>query len=197
MADLLRRRVPKPRNPGFTLIEVLGAVAILGIWYVMLSVLAMQGMQTVGESQRRLAASLLADEALAEIELRTAQGQSIEIGNEEKEEEPFTLEIEVIDLSDDPGGGFESFDDSGGEAMGLLEFFASENDSPYVEIRGENWLLEYLREIRITVTWQEGADERTIVRTAYLWDREAWSNRDITFEEGAGDDSVPDETIGS
>jgi prepilin-type N-terminal cleavage/methylation domain-containing protein len=197
MADPRSQGRPKLRNPGFTLIEVLGAIAILGIWYVMLATLAMQGMQTVGESQRRLQASLLADEVLAEFELQTAQGQSIEVGSEERDEEPFSLEIEVIDISDDPGGEADSYDTLDDEDMGLLEFFASEEDSPFAEIRGGNWLLEYLREIRITVTWQEGAGERTIVRNSYLWDRDAWSNRDITLEEETDDESVPDETIGS
>jgi prepilin-type N-terminal cleavage/methylation domain-containing protein len=67
---------------GFSLIEVLGAVAILGIWYVILASLAMQGMRLTGESQRRLRASLIADRILADFELMAAQGEALEASSE-------------------------------------------------------------------------------------------------------------------
>ncbi len=96
-----RATVPSARA-GFSLIEVLGAVAILGVSYVMLATLAIQGMQITGESQRRLRASLLADELLAEYELAAAIGQPIEVTEDEGEEDGFKTLIEVYDLSEVP-----------------------------------------------------------------------------------------------
>ena len=62
------------RQRGFTLLEVLAAVAILGILYVVLADVAMQGLLSEGRSRRRLEASLLADQALSDIEIEMASG---------------------------------------------------------------------------------------------------------------------------
>ncbi len=71
---------------GFTLLEVLGAVAILGISYAVLVTVAIQGARAIGESQRRLDASLIADVQLTEIELAAELGQLIELRDVEFED---------------------------------------------------------------------------------------------------------------
>jgi Tfp pilus assembly protein PilV len=93
MAD---HATPSPARGGFSIIEVLGAVSILGITYVMLATLAIQGMQLTGESQRRLRASLIADEVLNEYELASALGQGI--ATEEREEviDEFTVRLAYL-----------------------------------------------------------------------------------------------------
>ena len=54
-------------HAGFTLIEVLAAVALLGILYSVLARVAIEGLRAEGESERRLEASLLADERLSAV----------------------------------------------------------------------------------------------------------------------------------
>ena len=53
---------------GFTLLEVLGAVAVLGIWYFVLATIATDGLLKEGQSLRKLRAGLIADRMLAELE---------------------------------------------------------------------------------------------------------------------------------
>jgi prepilin-type N-terminal cleavage/methylation domain-containing protein len=84
---------------GFTLIEVLGAVAILAILYTTLSTVAIRGLRSEGESRRMLEASLLADWELSEFELELQTGAAPEIGIIESEEEDgLTVTWEVTPL---------------------------------------------------------------------------------------------------
>ena len=89
---------------GFTLIEVLGAVAILAILYTTLSTVAIRGLRSEGESRRMLEASLLADWELSEFELELQTGAAPEIGVTQSEEldgeeqDDFTVTWEGTDL---------------------------------------------------------------------------------------------------
>src|SRR5262247_3649626 len=86
---------PPPAQAGLTLLEVLGAVALLAILYTVLAKNAIEGLRSEGESRRRLEASLLADERLAEIELKLASGASPPTGHDEEEREGFRVVTEV------------------------------------------------------------------------------------------------------
>ena len=57
----------EPARGGFTLIEVLAAVALLGILYAVLARVAIEGLRAEGDSERRLEASLLADERVNDL----------------------------------------------------------------------------------------------------------------------------------
>ena len=85
---------------GFTLLEVLAAVAILGIWYMVIAGLAMQGLRSEGESRRLLEASLVADAAIADLEGSVADGTPppIEVTEEEKDDFLVITEVEVMDI---------------------------------------------------------------------------------------------------
>ncbi len=161
MAERRRNRA------GFTLFEVLGAVAILGISYTLLATVAIQGARAIGESQRRLAASLIADEQLAEIELAAELGQLIELRDDEFEQEPFLIRVEVLDSAElytaDPGE----------EPRDLMSFLATEAEVSLPQ-REANWLLGYLREVHVSVRWEEGANEVEVRRTAFIYDQQAW-----------------------
>lgn len=132
---------------GFTLLEVLGAVALLAFVYTTLSTVAIRGLRSEGESQRLLEASLLADWKLSELEMQIAQGIVPE--PDEYDESPYTVTLEV-------------------------EGFAAPAPPPDPEQVG-NPALDALfdpeqtpiREITLTVSWTEGVDEHRVVRTTY------------------------------
>jgi type II secretion system protein I len=83
------------RARGFTLLEVMAAVAILGILYVTLMRVAAQGILAEGEGQRRLEASLVADEQLAQIELQLSIGQPPPLGRRDFEVGEFLVTVNV------------------------------------------------------------------------------------------------------
>jgi prepilin-type N-terminal cleavage/methylation domain-containing protein len=87
------------RRDGFTLLEVLAAVAILGIAYITLGSSGIQGLQHEGEARRRLEASLLADSVLSEIEAGLEAGAAPPLGEEESEADGFTIAVEVEPFS--------------------------------------------------------------------------------------------------
>ena len=74
-----RTHLKKPLERGFTLIEVVGAVAIVGIWFLVLSTSAFNGLSAESRVQRLLEASLIADEALADGEAQALLGLPIEL----------------------------------------------------------------------------------------------------------------------
>lgn len=154
---------------GFTLLEVLGAVAILGISYIMLATASIQGLQAIGQSQRRIEASLLADQTLVELEIETETGQLLDPRIESWESGPFEVEIEILDLSEI----HEGIVDSGADA-GLLEYLGIEANGAFAPYRESNLLLGYLREIHIRVRWLDGADELDVTRTAFIYDQQGW-----------------------
>lgn len=197
MASADAMRASRARR-GFTLIEVLGAVAVMGVSYVLLATVALQSLRAIGESQRRIEASLLADERLAEIELAAEMGNLIELRDEEFEEEPFVIRIEVLDMAElyPPQGTVE-------QARDLIDLLAAEAAGPFAPHRDSNWLLGYLREIHIRVAWQEGADEEVVTRTAFIYDQQAWMEaegekaaQEAEGETGDEDDEDEDDDDG-
>jgi type II secretory pathway pseudopilin PulG len=88
-ASSTRRR--KAARAGLTLLEVLGAVALLGILYTVLIGQNIQGVRAEGESRRRLEASLLADERMADLEFGLAAGTAPPLGRTETEAGDFVL----------------------------------------------------------------------------------------------------------
>lgn len=161
-------RTRRRNQAGFTLVEVLGAVAILGLSYIMLATSAIQGLRIIGESQRRIEASLLADQLLAEIEIAVEIGQPVDVGFEEREEGPFSVDVEILDLAAEYEE--EEIDD---DPQDLLAFLSAEANGPFAPFRDVNLLLGYLREVHITVRWRDAADELEVTRTAYVYDRQA------------------------
>ena len=136
----------------FTLLEVLAAVAILGVLYVVLADVAIQGLRAEGRSRRRMEASLVADRALSEIETEIEAGGFPELGRlPETEEDLFRIAVEVRPYSI--------------PLLGESAEAGSDTGSP-----SEGGTLASLREIELTVTWLDGADEHQVVRTTYAFD---------------------------
>jgi prepilin-type N-terminal cleavage/methylation domain-containing protein len=152
------------RSRGFTLLEVLAAVAIFGIWYVALAGASLQGLRGEGESDRRLAASLLADQVLADMEAPMSLGVAPEIGNQEYEQDGYVVRTEVTPFDPLPlippppqPPGRPPPATSSAPASSLLAAAAAGGASP-------------LRQVRVQVAWTEGAGERSVWRTTFALD---------------------------
>lgn len=159
----MRRSSSRRRSSsGFTLLEVLGAVAILGIWYVILAGIAMQGLRAEGESERRIRASMLADEVMAELEAQTARGTVPQISSTEDERDEFTILVEVgnLDIPFPPPEGEDEERRPQGPPEGSLLGPAPDGSTP-------------LRTMRVVVGWTEGATERSVARSTYAFDLES------------------------
>jgi len=142
----------RSRPSAFTLLEVLAAVAILGIIYIVLADVTMQGLFAEGRAKRRLEASLKADRYLSELELQFEAGLVPALGPlPEIEEDGFRVAGEVrvfaLPLLAEPGG--------------IPEPGAS---------TGSAGVLDALREIELHVSWDEAQEEHRVVRVTYALD---------------------------
>ena len=178
----MSRRLRTNRQDGFTLLEVLGAVAILGISYMVLATAAIQAMQGIGQSQRRIEASLLADQTLIDVEISTETGQLIEPKLVTWEDGYFEVTLEIIDLSEVHQGK-----ELAGDGTGLLGFLGKEANGAFAPFRDSNLLLGYLRQVQITVQWIEGGDALNVTRTAFLYDQQGWIETEQKADEGTSD----------
>jgi prepilin-type N-terminal cleavage/methylation domain-containing protein len=147
--------MPRRTERALTLLEVMAAVAILGIVYAYLARAASQGILTTGETRWRLEASLLADRVLVDLEREMQATGTLEAGETEFDEgdfhvvrrvEPFELPPELVpqaDTDDDAGASLLTAD---GNRPGIL------------------------RRIRIEVSWFDGIHERTLERISFGYD---------------------------
>jgi hypothetical protein len=158
------------------LLEVLAAVAVLGIVFTMLASVTITGLSAEGTNLRRLRASLVADAALNELEVQMLSGVYPEESSQESEHDDFRIQVDVKPLAD---AGFEA-----GEAdlVGFLEERAPD-------------VLPLLRVIEVRVSWLEGEDhELTVRRTTCFFDETQWGE---TFPELEGPEGLPGELAGA
>lgn len=171
----------KANRAGFTLLEVLAAVAILGIWFTVLAGVAIQGLRAEGQNSRIIRASLAADAALVDVEAAIAAG-AFPIEDQEFEDEEFQIVVRRIPFSD---AGFES----------------GEYDLAALVAENLTTVSADLYEIAVEVSWIEGVDEKVLARTTYGWDSTAYleaiaGQESPTAEDedarGAGNDDEED-----
>jgi type II secretory pathway pseudopilin PulG len=159
---------------GLTLLEVLGAVALLGILYTVLAGSAIEALRSEGESRRRLTASLLADEQMAAIELSLDSDSALPLGETSVERDGFTVVTEVRAFEPPPAR--ESAGPSSGKPRSLAarRAEASREDAPSLfEKPTSPTTPPVLRSIEVVIRWEEGSDEREVRRTTYAIDAQA------------------------
>jgi prepilin-type N-terminal cleavage/methylation domain-containing protein len=143
---------------GLTLLEVMAAVALLGILYAYLAKAASQGIVNAGDSRWRLEASLLADEELVALERQMLEGVPLEPGSSEEERDAFTVrrEIEVLSLP-------------------VEEAVVGADAPPAASLLGDGSPQNpgILRRVVIRVSWFDGVDEQQIERVTFAYDPEA------------------------
>jgi type II secretory pathway pseudopilin PulG len=137
-----------------TLLEVMAAVAILGLVYTVLATAATRGIRIEGDSRRRMEASLLAEQALAEIETQLATGVAPQLGTQENERdgylvsvdaEPFELPVDLASALPAAAAGVPSVFGGGG--------------APSLVSR-----------ITIRVSWPDGLEDRSLELVTFAFD---------------------------
>jgi prepilin-type N-terminal cleavage/methylation domain-containing protein len=162
---------------GFTLFEVMAAVLVLGILYTVLASTAIQGLRAEGESKRRLEASLLADEYVAEIEAGIAAGVFPELGTKQEEVEGgYQVVIEVVPFDPTPylGEAFrEQLPQPGDPTPSLLAPPAQPDQG-------------LLRSVAVAVRWLEAEGEHEARRTTLAYDAATVASLFPADAEGVG-----------
>ena len=149
---------------GFTLLEVLVAVALLGIVVSVLARSAIEGMSYEGDATRRTRASLLADRALFGIEagLKLAPPKAL---HEESEVGEFQINLDVQPLELGPAG---------------LDALAPAREPPSGTGRAKKAKPAQapaaepsLFRIVVRVAWLEGLQELEVTRSSFAYDASA------------------------
>jgi prepilin-type N-terminal cleavage/methylation domain-containing protein len=149
--------MPKRAESGFTLLEVLAAVAVLGILYPILMAWAGEGIRNEGVSKRRLEASLIADRRLADLEADFQNGTLPPVGRVQAEQDDYDVVTIVEELELPP----EITDDP----------FAPPNAPPTNPAAAANQNI--LRRVVVRVFWQESGHQSSVDRVTYAWDPQA------------------------
>lgn len=151
-------RGPTETRPGgFTLLEVMAAVLILGMLYSVLATSAIQGVRSEGESKRRLQASLIADAQLDDIETGLAEGDTPDVGDpQESEDGDFAIstQVEPFDLTPYLSDDFL-------KANPDVETLLAPADHPEKSL---------LRRITVSVRWLEAGEQFEVHRTTFAYD---------------------------
>lgn len=144
---------------GFTLVEVMAAVLVLGLLYTVLASAAMRGLRSEGIDRRRADAEMIADRELTEIETALASGAPLEDGLLEREQEPYkvTSDVEpfdVLSLLPTPLHA-EIVRDTDPKAASMLH-----------DERGQS----RVRRISVVVEWNEAGEPDHVERTTFAFD---------------------------
>jgi prepilin-type N-terminal cleavage/methylation domain-containing protein len=155
---------------GFTLFEVLGAVAILAILYTTLSTVAIRGLRSEGESRRMLEASLLADWELSEFELELQTGAAPEIGTTRSEgEDGFTVTWEVTPFQTKI---FKTALEKEQE-RNAANPTAQTAPAPAGQAGATDAVAPPFLRVELWVSWFEAGNERSVTRTIFAVDEDA------------------------
>jgi prepilin-type N-terminal cleavage/methylation domain-containing protein len=159
---------------GFTLIEVMGAVLVLGLVFTWLASVAMIGLRSEGTDRRRANAQLLADLELSTIEASVTAGEMPKDGSNERDEEPFRVLVEVAPT----------------DVLGLLPASLAKDIAANSDPRAPSLLHDErgesrVRRVSVVVQWDEAGEPAQVERTTFAYDKSELAQYFPT-EQGAG-----------
>jgi prepilin-type N-terminal cleavage/methylation domain-containing protein len=155
--------VKRPARSGFTLLEVLVAVALLGVVVSVLARSSIEGMSYEGDAARRTRASLLADRALFRVEAGLELGPPAAL-HEESEEGEFQINLDVQPIELGPGG-LDALLGAPEEKPGAGERAGAGAKVPSVGLA--------LFRVLVSVSWLEGLHEQSVTRSTFAYDASA------------------------
>jgi prepilin-type N-terminal cleavage/methylation domain-containing protein len=144
---------------GFTLLEVLAGVLILGLIFTVLATAAMRGLRSEGTDRRRAEAALLADRELGTIERLLTSGEKVPDGRTEKEEPPYLVRVEVAPE----------------DVLAMLPRELREDVARKTDPRAPSALHDErgqgrARRVTVQVAWDEAGTPDFVERTTYAYD---------------------------
>lgn len=148
------------RTCGFTLIEVMGAVLVLGLLFTWLASVAMVGLRSEGTDRRRADADLLADLELTMIEASVSAGQMPEDGRSERDEEPYRVLVEIAPI----------------DVLTLLPAALAKDLAQARDPRAPSVLHDErgesrVRRVWVVVEWDEAGEPAQVERTTWAYDK--------------------------
>jgi prepilin-type N-terminal cleavage/methylation domain-containing protein len=157
------------RRAGFTLLEVLAAVAVIGLTFTLLARANIEGLRAEGVAERKLEASLLADRllVLAELESQLAAGTAPPVGRSEREDQGFRVLLDVtpLELSLPQPAGQPVPGSMQGRALG-----PSESAGPSLLAAPGTNTPTLLRRVHLEVAWFDGISEESVRRDTIVFD---------------------------
>lgn len=175
------------RPAAFTLLEVMAAVAVLGLVYVVIARVAIEGLMREGDAQRRLRASLVADRVLAELEGALRSGGAAQLGRSEFEEDGFSVVVDVSPL--DPAGfGLAPLLEAAPVGRALTPGTRREGGPPALFAAPARGAAPALLSAHVRIAWMEGIAVQEVTRTTFFFDALAAAPSLETLAPPAGED---------
>ncbi len=182
----------------FTLLEVMAAVAIFGLIYTVLARVGLQGLRAEGEADRRLRASLIADNRFGEIEARLLAGGDLPIAESDDELDEFTIHTAVseleVEIPPPPEVATKRQRDVVGNPVSKETEDAAVTTGSFFDPAGPG-KPSPMRRLEVFVRWTEGVSEREVRRTGFGFDRTAAEpllSALAEADEPPGDESSPE-----
>jgi prepilin-type N-terminal cleavage/methylation domain-containing protein len=195
------------RLQGFTLLEVMAAVLVLGLLYSALATAAIRGLRSEGVSRRKVEASLIADRFLADLEAQLALGDIPKSGVEEQDVDIYRVGVNIQPFDPTPildaiaavekERGIDARPRSGRrEGVNSMELGGEAPGAPAEDLLAppRPGADGRLRRIDVSVTWQDGEREEVVTRTTFAFDTTGLEQlfpkkgASGTGEEGADED---------
>jgi prepilin-type N-terminal cleavage/methylation domain-containing protein len=170
-----------PRSAGFTLIEVMAAVLVLGLLYTVLAGAAIRGLRSEGTDRRRADAEMIADREITLIETELASGAPLEDGQVEREEEPFKVISNV-----------EPFDVLSMLPAPLQSEIALGADPQAPSLLHDERGQSRMRRITVVVEWDEAGEPDHVERTTF-----ALTDPSVLQQYFASSETAPEPEPGS
>jgi prepilin-type N-terminal cleavage/methylation domain-containing protein len=174
--------IQEPTRRGFTLVEVMAAVLVLGLLYTVLAGAAMRGLRSEGMDRRRANAEMIADREIMTIETELATGLPLEDGLLEREEEPYKVSSNV-----------EPFDVLSLLPAPLHAEIVRGTDPKAPSVLHDERGQSRIRRISVVVEWDEAGEPDAVERTTFAYDISALEQY---FPSSAGE-SGEEEKAGS
>jgi prepilin-type N-terminal cleavage/methylation domain-containing protein len=147
---------------GFTLLEVMAAVLVLGLLYTVLAGAAMRGLRSEGVDRRRAGAEMIADRKITEIESDLESGAPLEDGLEEGEVDSYKVSSNV-----------EPFDVLTRLPGPLSAEIAQRTDPKAPSLLHDERGKSRIRLVSVVVEWDEAGEPATVERNTFAYDRAA------------------------